>query len=147
MLVGIINIPILPTTWAPRFLSYPPSPLAGVERFLYRLLTPNDKGKGVLFSISLFLIFNNWLSESNSISDKGRSFQVVTTGSSPLPNSETVDLGNSSPQSSLVICSTFWVETPLTTISIKVRINACSLRYQLGKHVGGELIVLDVRHL
>ena len=146
MLVGIINIPMLPTTWVPRFLSCPPSPPAGVERFLYRLLTPHDKGKGVLFSICLFLIFNNWLSESNSISDKGRSFQVITTGSSPLPNSETVDLGNSSPHSSLVICSTFWVETPLTIISIKVRINTCSFRYQLGNHFGRELTVLDVRH-
>jgi len=45
-----------------------------------------------------------------------------------LHRSETVDLAKLVPHSSSVMRATLRVETPLTTISMSVRMSACSLR-------------------
>lgn len=56
-----------------------------------------------------------------------RSFQPFTIGSSGLPSADTVDFENPTPHNSSTPALTFRVDTPLTTLSIRVNTNACSL--------------------
>jgi len=111
-------------TWSPRTSRYPSwfTPIARSTR--------RDRTR---WSSRILMTKASTIKKGYSLSDKGRLFQAVMRGSSALHNSETVDLENSSPQSSRVMCSTFRVETPLTTISIMARIKACSLRWNRAK--------------
>jgi len=64
------------------------------------------------------------------LSFKERLFQAFINGSSRLQRSETRDFDILVPHSSSVISATLRVDSPLTTISIRARMKACSLLWQ-----------------